>query len=377
MKIAYVYDVIYPYVVGGAEKRVWDLAVRLQKRGHEVTIFGMQGWEGEEIIYKEGVRLWGACPSISIRDGDRRSIKEALYFAWHVLPALLKERYDVIDCQNFPYFSCFSAKFASIAKKSPLTITWHEAWGAYWYEYLGARGIVGRFIEKMTTYLAKRTIANSQFTKNQMIALGMKSPIEVIPTGIECAEIGSIAPGNVQSDIIFAGRLIKEKNVSLLIEAMKILKEKTPEIKCIIIGNGPERDSLTEMASELGLSSNIVFTGFLEKSDDVFAYMKSSKVFVLPSMREGLGLVALEANACGLPVITTDYRQNATAALIEVGRNGYICGLSAEDLAGKIRQALDNKSIARSSMEYARQYDWENIVNKIEAFYKEIAFPVK
>ncbi|MGA9048020.1 MAG: glycosyltransferase family 4 protein [Dehalococcoidia bacterium] len=377
MKIAYVYDVIYPYVVGGAEKRVWDLAVRLQKRGHEVTILGMQGWEGEEIIYKEGVRLWGVCPSISIRDGDQRSIKEALYFAWHVLPALLKERYDVIDCQNFPYFSCFSAKFASITKKSPLTITWHEAWGAYWYEYLGARGMAGRFIEKMATYLAKRTIANSQFTKNQMIALGMKSPIEVVPTGIECAEIGSIAPGNVKSDIIFAGRLIKEKNVSLLIEAVKILKEKTPEIKCIIIGNGPERDSLMELASGLGLSSNIEFTGFLEKSDDVFAYMKSSKVFVLPSLREGLGLVALEANACGLPVVTTDYRQNATAALIKVGRNGYICSLSAEDLAGKIRQALDNKSIARSSMEYARQYDWENIVNKIEAFYKEIAFPVK
>ena len=324
MKIAYVYDVIYPYVVGGAEKRVWDLAVRLQKRGHEVTILGMQGWEGEEIIYKEGVRLWGVCPSISIRDGDQRSIKEALYFAWHVLPALLKERYDVIDCQNFPYFSCFSAKFASITKKSPLTITWHEAWGAYWYEYLGARGMAGRFIEKMATYLAKRTIANSQFTKNQMIALGMKSPIEVVPTGIECAEIGSIAPGNVKSDIIFAGRLIKEKNVSLLIEAVKILKEKTPEIKCIIIGNGPERDSLMELASGLGLSSNIEFTGFLEKSDDVFAYMKSSKVFVLPSLREGLGLVALEANACGLPVVTTDYRQNATAALIKVGRNGYI-----------------------------------------------------
>ena len=56
----------------------------------------------------------------------------------------MKERFDIIDCQQFPYFSCFSAKFLSTLKKIPLMITWHEVWGDYWYEYLGWKGFVGK-----------------------------------------------------------------------------------------------------------------------------------------------------------------------------------------------------------------------------------------
>jgi hypothetical protein len=60
MKIAVVYDVIYPYVKGGVEKRVWDLAVRLACRGHEVHLYGMKFWDGEDIINHEGVFLHGS-----------------------------------------------------------------------------------------------------------------------------------------------------------------------------------------------------------------------------------------------------------------------------------------------------------------------------
>ena len=62
MKIAFVYDVIYPCVKGGVEKRVWELAVRLAKRGHEVHLFGMKFWEGEAVIKKDDVIIHGVCP---------------------------------------------------------------------------------------------------------------------------------------------------------------------------------------------------------------------------------------------------------------------------------------------------------------------------
>src|SRR4030042_2040565 len=85
MRIAYVYDVIYPYVTGGAQKRTWELGKRLAQRGHEVTIFGMKHWEGEDIICKEGVRVWGVCPPQELFVNGRRSIKEAIYFGKKLL----------------------------------------------------------------------------------------------------------------------------------------------------------------------------------------------------------------------------------------------------------------------------------------------------
>ena len=289
MKIAYVFDLIYPYEMGGAQKRIWELARRLAAKGHEITIFGMKYWIGDDQIYREGVRLWGVCPLVDIREGNRRSIKEAIYFGWRILFPLLKEKYDIIDCQNFPYFSCFSSKLASIVKKTPLTITWLEAWGTYWLEYLGAKGIIGKFIENLTTYLAKTVIAISPTTRSQLLGLGMKSTIEVVPCGISIKEIAAVSPGMVQSDLIFAGRLIKEKNVDVLIKAVALIKRKKPSIKCIVIGDGPERNNLESLVSNLDLNDNVFFAGFLQNYDDVIGYMKSEDVVKLVNQVLGKG----------------------------------------------------------------------------------------
>jgi len=63
MKIAFVYDAIYPYVKGGVEKRVEELAVRLSRRGHEIHLFGMKFWDGEDILMRDGIYLHGVCPA--------------------------------------------------------------------------------------------------------------------------------------------------------------------------------------------------------------------------------------------------------------------------------------------------------------------------
>ena len=101
------------------EKRVWELAIRLTRRGHEVHLFGMKFWDGEDILIREGVFLHGVCPAQKLYVGGRRTIWQALYFSIHLISPLLKERFDIIDCQQFPYFSCFSAKLFSKLKKIP------------------------------------------------------------------------------------------------------------------------------------------------------------------------------------------------------------------------------------------------------------------
>ena len=372
MKIAYVYDAVYPWIKGGAEKRVWEISKRLVKKGHEVHIFGMKYWNDEDVFVKDGVHLHGVCEPKELYVEGRRSIKEAIYFAWKVLPHLMKESIDVIDCQAFPYFSCFSAKICSSVKSTPLVITWHEVWDDYWYEYLGKKGVFGKWVEKMTTHLTDKMIAVSERTKKDLerIGVGVRKEIRIIPNGTDFGKIGRIKASDEESDVIFAGRLIKEKNVDVLIKTVNLVKKEIPDVKCVIIGDGPEKKELEKLAYDLGLENNLEFTGFLEDYDEVISYMKSSKVFVLPSTREGFGIAALEANACGLPVVTVDHRMNAACDFIANGGNGFICKLSEEDIAENILRELDEKkSIGRKCIENAKKYDWNEISLLTESFY--------
>ena len=110
MKIAFVYDVIYPYVKGGVEIRIHELAIRLGARGHDVHIIGMKYWDGPDSIETDGITLHGICPPQQLYADGRRTLFEALYFSCHLLPFLMREEFDIIDCQQFPYYPVFSGK---------------------------------------------------------------------------------------------------------------------------------------------------------------------------------------------------------------------------------------------------------------------------
>ena len=178
----------------------------------------------------------------------------------------------------------------------------------------------------------------------------------------------------------------------MLIKSVSIIKKsnkKYNSIKCIVIGDGPEKDNLINLTKELNLEKNIIFKGFIEKEQDVYSLIKSSKVFVLPSEREGFGIVVIEANACAIPVITIIHKGNASKDLIKEAKNGFLANKSEHDIADKIIKALQankpmknraNKSsmnASKSSMNMgkecksmASQYDWSNIIEQFEGVYK-------
>ena len=375
MKIAYVYDAVYPWIKGGGEKRIHEISKRLVERGHEVHWYGIKWWDGNSTIEQNGVYLHGVCEPRELYVEGRRSIKEAIYFAWKVLPHLLREEIDIADCQAFPYFPCFSAKMHSPFKRAPLIITWYEVWDDYWYEYLGRKGVFGKLVERMTSKLPNTTtITISEKVKDDLISIGVNhEKIRVIPDGIDFEGIQKIAPSTERYDILYAGRLIKHKNVDVLIKAIDIAKKKMPDIKCGIIGDGPEKENLTKLMKDLNLEGNIEFLGFLEEAKDVIAYMKSSKVFVLPSTREGAGLVTLEANACGLPVITVNHEKNAAVEVVINEENGFICELSEEEIAKNILVAMEGKEDMESKcIEFSMEYDWNRMADLTESTYEEL-----
>jgi len=379
MKIAYVHDAIYPFIKGGAEKRMYELSRRLAERGHEVHVFGMRWWGEEPTIEQDGVHLHGVCEAVPLYSRGRRSIRAAMNFAKAVLPPLVKERFDIIDCYQAPYLHVFPTKVGAIAKHSRLAVTWHEVWRGYWQEYLGKLGVVGRIMEKMILLrVADKVIAVSDQTKDDLISLGVGGEkISVVPNGINYNQMQGIKPAGEESDVVYLGRLIKPKNVDVLLRAIELLKRDFPKLKASIIGDGPERTSLERLAGELGIQDHVKFFGFVEDFDEVAARMKSSKVFVIPSIQEGgASIVTLEANACGLPAIAADHPLGIDKRLILMGETGFFVKVTPEAFAEKIKLLLKNKQLrtemSKNAIKFAQQYDWGKIAGTIEEVYEKL-----
>ncbi|VVB97039.1 D-inositol-3-phosphate glycosyltransferase [uncultured archaeon] len=372
MKLAFVYDAVYPWIKGGAEKRIYELGKRLAAEGNEVHIFGVKWWDGPEIIKNEGMVLHGVCEPLELYVNGRRSIAEAMIFSIKLLPHLFRERFDVIDTSAFPYFSCFTVKLISIFRRTPMVITWHEVWGDYWYEYLGRWGFFGKLVEHLTSKLACVSIAVSPLTKKNLVSLGVTGEnSRIIPNGIDLKRFANIMPSPEECDILFVGRLIREKNVDVLLASLDHIRQ--PEIKCHIIGDGPEKERLVGLAAGRGLLSNVNFFGSLGY-DEVIARIKSSKILALPSTREGFGIVVLEAFACGVPVITVKGDRNAACELVNE-KTGSVVNLDARELAYAICTLISDgvlrEKMAAFTKNAAKEFDWDKIAQQLSCFYKE------
>lgn len=373
MKIAYIHDCVYPWVKGGSEKRIYEIGKRLAKRGHEVHFFGLKWWKGKNELQRDGIYYHGIGKKVQLYKDSKRSIKEGLYFGLKVLTNFRGD-FDIIDCQQSPYFSCFSSKLHSL-KGSSFFITWYEVWDDYWFEYFGKKGIFGLLVEKLISRIPHIPITISEKIKNDMVEhLGMaEDHIKVVPNGVDFHKIKKIGPKGENFDIIYVGRLISHKNVDILLKAIALLKEEIPDIRCGIIGDGPEKDHLMRLSKKLNISSNVKFFGFVEKDEDVYSYMKSSKVFVLPSTREGFPNTILEANSCGLPAIIIRHEKNAGIGVVKEGYNGFIVELSPEKIAERISNLLTNdlKPLKKNALKFAKEHDWKIIVKKMEEVYEE------
>lgn len=372
MKIAFVSDAIYPYNKGGKEKRIYELSTRLAKRGHNVHIYCMKWWRGKNTRIEDGVTLHAISKLYPLYSGQRRSIREAVFFGLSCLK-LINEDFDVIDVDHMPHLVLFPLKIVTILKRKKLVVTWNEVWGrGYWIEYMGIWGNAAYIVERLSVLAPDKIVSISEHTTNELrTTLSSKKEIVTIPMGIDYEAIQKVRPSGDKSDIIFAGRLLSHKNVDMLIKSVSVLKPEFPNIACYIVGEGPEKADLIRLTQGLSLENNITFFGFVGDHDALFALIKSSRVFVLPSTREGFGIVVLEANACGIPVITTNHKDNASQYLIN-GKNGIVCRLDENEIARSIVRLLKSNISSTDAMNVAESHDWNNVTNQIETAYTNV-----
>ena len=376
MKVAFLYDAVYPWEKGGAQKRIWELARRLADT-HDVHLYGMHYWDGPTVIEREGVTLHGVCEPQELYVEGRRSIPQAIYFALRALPALLREEFDIIDCQEFPYFPCFSAKVHELITSSTLVITWYEVWDDYWYEYLGRKGIFGKIIERTTLGLADTVIPISDYIAQDLRDIGRIEGLETIENGVDFDRLQEIPTEDTDWDVIYVGRLSEHKNVDMLLEAIDSASSQLDTtVSCGIIGDGPEREQLEEYADKLDIDTHVDFLGFVEADEAVIGNIKAASVFVLPSTREGFPNTILEANACGVPTIVIDHEENGSTAVVEDGVTGFITEDSAEAIAEKLMRCLTDDALlaelSTGATAFGRAHDWDVIVDELEDVYSSV-----
>ncbi len=367
-RIAFVSDAVYPFNKGGKEKRLYEVSRRLVKEGREVHIYTMKWWDGPKTITQDGVQMHAISKLHPLYKDNRRSIAEAAWFSLACFK-LLREKFDVIDVDHMPFFPLFTVRIVCWLRRKRMFATWHEVWGReYWSTYLNRGGLIATVTEYLAFKMPDVIISNSAHTTRQLHKMRVKKPIETIPLGVDVDMIFTAPVHQISSDVIYAGRLLDHKNVDLLVRAIALVKKSKPDISCIIVGNGPERDHLQELIAELKLKDNVTLFNFVEDQSELHALMKASKTLVLPSIREGFSLTVIEANACGLPVITTSHEQNAARDLIIEGENGLLTQANHKDLAKQILKILDGTSMKplETLLEQFGQYRWSTVSEQIE-----------
>ena len=157
---------------------------------------------------------------------------------------------------------------------------------------------------------------------------------------------------------------------------MALLKVDFPDIRCCIVGDGPEKPALVELAKNMEVCGNVEFAGFQEYRA-LIGKIKASKVLVLPSSREGFGMVVIEAFACGVPVVTVRERYNAAQGLVDDGVDGFVVELGDREIAKGIERILvkntNYKQISEAVFRKANKYDWIEVLMKLENSYEEFA----
>lgn len=358
MDIGYVSNVVYPFVTGGAEKRIYEIGHRLAGDGHDVTIYGRQFWDGSAVRDHDGMTLRAVAPERDIYSGDRRSIAEAVDFAARAAPSLARRAggHDVLVASVFPYFPVFSCTLAA-AGRTPLVTTWHEVWTDYWDEYLGRLALGGKVVERVAANVPQHPVAVSETTARKLATVGPdRESITVVPNGIDVGHVQSLVPADKRFDLLFVGRLIDDKNVDVLLRAVARLDG---DLRVGVVGDGPERDALERLAVDLGVDDRVTFPGFLEEHDDVLATMRAADVFVSPSVREGFGITLVEAMAAGCRVVAVDHPNAASREV--VGDAGYLAQPTVECLAATIDSALVDTADTDAVLARARQFDWDEI----------------
>ena len=317
MKMLIVSEMSVPYAVGGGEVRYALLARELTKRGHDVTWLSMRQRESPDEEMIDGVRHLHRGPRIA--SPPSRPLLAMIRFMFTAFFHILTHRYDIIDTQTYAplppvWLACLLSRRKMVAtihdtSSKPVAMSGGDD------QWLSARDRwIVKPIEKLLYRLPYRKIvAVSRAVADDLVKrFGVKpSRILVVANGVDVAAIDAAPVSDKPVDLLFVGRVIPHKHVEDFLEVVARLVASRrasggPPIAAAVVGGGPLLPRMRQRAESLGLANEVEFTGDLPAHAEVIGRMKAARVLVLPSTREGFGLVLAEAMSAGTAIAAYD-----------------------------------------------------------------------
>jgi glycosyltransferase involved in cell wall biosynthesis len=326
MRICVIYDCLFPFTVGGAERWYRNLAERLAADGHEVTYLTLRQWDrGAPPALDGSVRVVAVGPRMALyTESGRRRILPPLVFGLGVLLHLLRHgrRYEVVHTCAFPYFSLLAAALSRPLRRYGLVVDWFEVWSrSYWRDYLGGlQGWIGALVQRACAAVPQRAFCFSALHAARLRAEGLRGEVTIL-RGLYAGSLAPAPPRPADPLVLFAGRLIPEKRVTLGVAAVALAARRIEGLRGVFYGDGPERGELHAAIAAHGAEAIIAAPGFAE-AELVEADMRRALCMLLPSRREGYGMVVVEASAHATPSIVVAGGDNAATELVADGVNG-------------------------------------------------------
>jgi len=361
-------DLFHPYLLGGGERRMYEIARRLARR-HEVHVLtrrfrGLPSYELHEGVHIHRVFV----PSGRIK---LESPTDGLVFtAGTLLKGMRPDDFDVYAPQQF--FPIPPLWLSACAREKIIVPTIHDVYRETWTQKYGLKGVLMSLFEKIILRLPySKVITVSNSTKRKLMRELPEEKIEVIPNGVDLKLYEGPAKKASRPRIVYVGRLVGYKHVDDLLLAFSKLPA---ESQLFVVGDGPEMGRLRSLSEKLGLGKRVVFTGFV-KEEEKISILKSSHVLVLPSSTEGFGIVVLEAWASGtIPVVSNI---PALTELVQDGESGMVFRLhDVSQLTQKLKQVLEEDSLreelVKEGEKRVRNFDWEIIAKKHEEIFKSL-----
>ncbi len=383
-----------PRIVGGISRVVYDLTQKLSAENHEVHVVtcwesGMQEYEKDK-----GINIYRIK---AIEIGANNFIDWVLHLNFSMLEQCIKiingscngddndgTKIDIIHAHDWIVAYC--AKVLKHSYKIPMVCTIHAT------EHGRNGGIYNEMqryihnVEWFLTYEAWKVICNSNFMKDELgnIFSIPEEKIKVIPNGVDIKKYEKLERDiefrrNFANDnekiIFFVGRLVQEKGVHILIDAIPKIVRSYNDIKVVIVGKGNQFDYLKYRAQENGIDQKVYLTGYM-CDDDLQKLYKCIDIAVFPSLYEPFGIVALEAMATNIPVVVTDI--GGLNEIVEHGGNGMKAYAgNSNSLADCIIELLYNPLLCERLKENARKkilerYNYDIIAKKTIEIYESI-----
>lgn len=370
MRIAYIGQKGIPARIGGVERYVDEVAVRMAKKGHEVFVYVRNHYTPKNLKNYKGVKLIHL-PTIRTKHFD--AITHTFFSTIHAL----FQNYDVIHFHSLgPSTLSFIPKIFS--RKTAIISTYqsqdyeHHKWGFFARTYL-------RMGEMITLKVPDRTISVTDYLRNYGLKKFGKDSI-VIPNGVtlfeKAASLEIFKKWSLKKKeyILAVSRLVAHKEIHTLFQAfinLKAIGKIGKEFKLVVAGDGSYTDSyVRELKAMIQGRRDIILAG-VQKGEKLASLYKNAAFYVQPSRAEGLSLALLEAMGMGIAPLVSDIPENLSA----IYGNGYVFRMGdIFDLMSKLEYLINHPAKAKAMGEKARQmaketYNWNRIVDEIESVY--------